>query len=176
MATNLAIKTIQIPEGALDELFVGRYWQNLFVREELKINLNVANAMSSHGITANHIPENMITVPANWYQRAAWNGTTTIKSKNIPAGLMHRYDTTPRQAFGRESNQLMLSRQGWHSNSQRFKANYEGWLASKDGQEYWGTQTPTPWTDIDTWAQIMFAEFDQATQNYINKKLTPIEP
>jgi hypothetical protein len=119
----------------------------------------------------------MITVPANWFQRAAWNGTTTIKSKNIPATMQGCSRLVRRQAFGRESNQLMLSRQGWHSNSQRFKANYEGFLAHPNTKNtYRMPAVPIPWTDIDTWAQIMFDEFDQATQNYINKKLTPIEP
>lgn len=151
---------IQIPEGALDELFTGGRFTSLFIREHLKTIY----------------PEAMIDVPAAWFQRGAWNGTTTIKSKNLPKST-RGYGLTHRQAFGKESNMLMLSRHGFVSNALRFKANYEGWLSNPDTKKNFSNldQAPT-WAEIEIYAQIMFDEFDLATQNYMAKKLIPILP
>jgi hypothetical protein len=163
---------MQIPEGALDEILVGRYGFTLNVREEEKINLQVG-----FGVTASRIPEATVTVPSSWFQRAAWKGSVRVKSKSIPSSLpVPHFACTPRQAFGRESNVLMLSREGWNANAMRFKANYEGWLASPEGQACYANRTPPTWAEIDQWANIMFDEFDTATRNYVNKKLTPIMP
>jgi hypothetical protein len=166
------MSTIQIPEAALDEMdVVGRGFY-LFVREEERLDVQASYA--SKKFVAVKVVEPMVTVPSNWFRRVAWRHMK-MKVKNPPrwAG-----DTVMRQAFGREDNQLMLTREGWNANAMRFKASFEKFVESENGKRYFANiNCPVPtWAEVDKWANIKFDEVDRVTAEYIKRKLTPIQP